>query len=138
MLWSSQYRHRYGLLEVLERRFTCLIPFERFNFLQEHVEWLGSFGFGWKRDNEVSRPFNRWNSLTLVGLCILIIATHFSGFPSIPLYVIMIPKKFPHPTPKVHFLGFKHMLYFRTCANSSLESTACWAMLYNLLTISST
>ena len=65
------------------------------------------------------RPVSCCTSFTDVGLRMAIIATHLSGFASIPLLVSKKPKNLPVSTPKTHFSGFNLRRYldivFQVC-----------------------
>jgi len=60
----------------------------------------------------VSQPMRRCTSLTLLGLCISIIALHFSGLALMPRCISMKPRNLPRSTPKMHFSVLRQRLYF--------------------------
>jgi len=68
------------------------------NFIDFFKSWMigrvWSASIGRNLDMAVRWPTKRCTSLTLVGLCISIMALHFSGFSSIPRCVSMKPKIF--------------------------------------------
>ena len=61
----------------------------------------------------VRRPMRRCTFLTLVGLRISMIALHFSGLASIPLWVSMNPRNLPRSTSNMHLSGLRRRLYCR-------------------------
>ena len=62
--------------------------------------------------NEFNFPTNLCTSFKFIGLIIFIIASHFSGFASMPLLVSMKPKNIPPLTPKYFFKIFHMSLHF--------------------------
>ena len=85
-----------------------------------------------------SLPINLCTSFKFVGLVMFKIASHLSGFASMPLLVNMNPKNFPSLTPKTHFSRFNHKLYFLIFANSSSRSFTCSSTTHDLTIMSST
>jgi len=68
----------------------------------------------------VKQPIRRCTSMILLGLCISMIAVHFSGFASMPPCVSMKPRNLPRSMSKTHFSRLSLRLYCRNAENNVL------------------
>jgi len=87
--------------------------------------WVWSANLGRKREMAVKRPMRRCTSLILLGLCILVMALHFSGFALMSCFISMKPRNLPRSTLKMHFLGLSLRLYCRSTENTVHKCYAC-------------
>ena len=76
--------------------------------------------------SEARRPINFCTSFLVEGGRILLMASIFTGFASMPLSVIMHPRSFPLLTPKTHFYGFSLSPCLRRLAKVS-RRFAIWS-----------
>ena len=95
-----------------------------------------SASFGRNLDIAIRLPIRGWTSLTLMGLCISMIALHFSGLASMLRCGSMKPRNLSLSTPKTHFLGLSLRLCYCRAENTVDKFCACYRWLGDLTTMS--
>jgi len=123
-----------GLINMGKVERSLFILINMFSQTSSHIKVLAplsnlkndlafSANFDRKQEIPASLPLSCWTSFKHVRLLILSMASHLSGFTSIPLYVIINPRNFPPPTPKKHFSGLRRRSCFLTLAKTASKST---------------
>ena len=67
-------------------------------------------------------PVSFWTSLMVAEACILVMVEIFSGFASMPRWLMMNPSSFPDGTPKTHLVGLSFHWYSHKLAKVSSRS----------------
>jgi len=110
--------------------------FAPFSRLKNGFDFSASFVR--KRERAANFPFNYCTFFRQVGLLIANIASHLSGFASMPLWAIINSRNLPPVMSKKYFSGFRRISCLLTFEKTPSRSVACCSALTKFTTMSST